>query len=533
MTDVGAVARAVDLAFSELGGLNVVCNVAGIGQFYRTEILDPAVFDRIIAVNLRGTFLVCRFALPHLLEAGGGVIVNTTSVSGIVGNPWNAAYAASKGGVLMLTKALAAEYRHRGVRVNGVAPGMVATDLSAGFTDFFAQEDIDLSEFGRGQPVRAASPDEIAATFAFIASADAGVHVGRDRRARRRRHLLSVARSRSSSASDRSPTATTTHLAPAEPIELLLAAARAAEADAGGGLLDRVDAIELMPIGAWPYDDLAGLVVERLGLDAESRSAPSSTRSAARRRSARSTRPRRASPPVTRARRAARRCRGHAGDDPRAAGRCRAAVDAAGLARRPSRRWIRCCSAPVPSASAAPSHCFPLYEHALRAHEGATPRRRAGRVGRAVGGALRASPRPTRTRGRARRATRTTSPTVGPDNRMISFPYPKSLTANPFVNQGAALLVTDAETARAPRASRRTRWVHPLGGAGADEPTDPRARVAYHHVPGARRHGPRGAGGHRHHRRRVRRRRALQLLPGDAQAHPTRARPRRRLRRSR
>ena len=73
------------------------------------------------------------------------MIVNTTSVSGIVGNPWNAAYAASKGGVLMLTKALAAEYRHRGVRVNGMAPGMVATDLSAGFTDFFTREDIDLS----------------------------------------------------------------------------------------------------------------------------------------------------------------------------------------------------------------------------------------------------------------------------------------------------------------------------------------------------------------------------------------------------
>ena len=137
VTDAEAVARTVDLAFVELGGLSVVCNVGGIGQFYRTETLDPAVFDRIIAVNLRGTFLVCRFALPHMLEAGSGVIVNTTSVSGIVGNPWNAAYAASKGGVLMLTKALAAEYRTRGIRVNGVAPGMVATDLSAGFADFF------------------------------------------------------------------------------------------------------------------------------------------------------------------------------------------------------------------------------------------------------------------------------------------------------------------------------------------------------------------------------------------------------------
>ena len=163
----------MDLAFVELGGLSVVCNIAGIGQFYRTETLDPAVFDRIIAVNLRGTFLVCRYALPHMLEAGSGVIVNTTSVSGIVGNPWNAAYAASKGGVLMLTKALAAEYRHRGIRVNGVAPGMVATDLSAGFADFFAKEEIDLSEFGRGTPVRPAQPEEIATTFAFLASDDA------------------------------------------------------------------------------------------------------------------------------------------------------------------------------------------------------------------------------------------------------------------------------------------------------------------------------------------------------------------------
>jgi NAD(P)-dependent dehydrogenase (short-subunit alcohol dehydrogenase family) len=173
VTDADAVSRTVDLAFSELDGLNVVCNIAGIGQFYRTETLDPAVFDRIIAVNLRGTFLVCRYSLPHLLEAGAGVIVNTTSVSGIVGNPWNAAYAASKGGVLMLTKALAAEYRNRGVRVNGVAPGMVATDLSAGFSDFFAREKIDVSEFGRGSPIRAAHPDEIAAAFAYLASSDA------------------------------------------------------------------------------------------------------------------------------------------------------------------------------------------------------------------------------------------------------------------------------------------------------------------------------------------------------------------------
>ena len=89
------------------------------------------------------------------------------------------------------------------------------------------------------------------------------------------------------------------------------------------------------------------------------------------------------------------------------------------------------------------------------------------------------SPRPTRTRGRARRAARTTSPHVGPDNRMISFPYPKSLTANPFVNQGAALLVTDADTARA-LGIPEDRWVYPLGRRGrrrADRPACPRPRT--------------------------------------------------------
>jgi NAD(P)-dependent dehydrogenase (short-subunit alcohol dehydrogenase family) len=179
VTDADAVDATVDTAHAALGGLEVVCNIAGIGQFYRTETLDPADFDRIIAVNLRGTFLVCRFAIPHLLAGGGGVIVNTTSISGIVGNPWNAAYAASKGGVLMLTKALAAEYRRRGIRVNGIAPGMVSTNLSAGFADFFAREDIDMSEFGRGAgAARAAEPEEIAAAFAFVASDEASYMSG-------------------------------------------------------------------------------------------------------------------------------------------------------------------------------------------------------------------------------------------------------------------------------------------------------------------------------------------------------------------
>ena len=416
VTDDGAVRRAVDLAFSELGGLNVVCNVAGIGQFYRTETLDPAVFDRIIAVNLRGTFLVCRYALPHMLEAGGGVIVNTTSVSGIVGNPWNAAYAASKGGVLMLTKALAAEYRHRGVRVNGVAPGMVATDLSAGFTDFFANEDIDLCEFGRGQPVRAAPPDEIAATFAFVASADAaymsGAIVVLDGGATSvnawRRALfpvvVGVGQVTQRDDDDVGARGAARRCCSTPP--------RAAEADAGARLLDQVDAIELMPIGAWSYDDLPGLVVERLGLD------PARVRP--REHPVGGETPIRALDAA-----AARIAAGDArvvllagAEGTRAVTRARKAGRRAAWTPPGSRSTIPTMD-PVLQRAAAVGigraiHCFPLYEHALRAHEGVRLADAQAESGMLWAGLTEVAAANPYAWSRARCAARTTSPTCGP-----------------------------------------------------------------------------------------------------------------------
>jgi acetyl-CoA C-acetyltransferase len=125
--------------------------------------------------------------------------------------------------------------------------------------------------------------------------------------------------------------------------------------------------------------------------------------------------------------------------------------------------------------------CFPLYEHALRAHEGRSLHD-AARESAAMWAGLAevAADNPyawTRTGADVRAVA-----ALGPDNRMVSYPYPKALTANPFVNQGAALVVTDTDTARA-LGVPEDRWVYPLGGAGADEPVDPRTRVAYHRVP--------------------------------------------------
>ncbi len=114
---------------------------------------------------------------------------------------------------------------------------------------------------------------------------------------------------------------------------------------------------------------------------------------------------------------------------------------------------------------------------------------------------------------------------MGDGNRMVSFPYTKSLTANPFVNQGAAILMTDTDTARSLGVPEQ-RWVYPLGGAGADEPADPRARVAYHRVPALDATVAASPGDDRGRGRRRGRGRALQLLPRHAQAVAPSARAR-------
>jgi NAD(P)-dependent dehydrogenase (short-subunit alcohol dehydrogenase family) len=86
--------------------------------------LDMAVFDRLVAVNLKGQFMGCKYAIPHMLVRGGGSIVNTASVDGFVGRGVRAAYGASKAGVVLLTKSVASQYGTRGIRCNAVAPGL-------------------------------------------------------------------------------------------------------------------------------------------------------------------------------------------------------------------------------------------------------------------------------------------------------------------------------------------------------------------------------------------------------------------------
>ena len=173
VSDEAAVADAVAAAVAQGGGLDVVANIAGILRAAHTTEHSLELWDQVIRVNLTSTFLVCRAALPHLLD-GGGAIVNSASTSAEFGHPWMAAYAASKGGVAALTHTLAVEYSKRGVRVNAIAPGSVRTGMTKGL-DFPADADFDLiprimSPIGPGDPA------SVASVVAMLASDD-GAHI--------------------------------------------------------------------------------------------------------------------------------------------------------------------------------------------------------------------------------------------------------------------------------------------------------------------------------------------------------------------
>jgi NAD(P)-dependent dehydrogenase (short-subunit alcohol dehydrogenase family) len=171
VTSEDEVGSVVEAANRDLGPVTAVCNVAGIGAFGLATETSMDLWDRIIAVNLTGTFLICRATLPTLLEHGGS-ITNTVSTAGVMGQPYSAAYCASKGGVALLTKALAVEYMAQGVRVNGVAPGGVDTPLIHGFG---LPEGADMKALDRiMSPMGYCSPAEVAACIAFLASDEAG-----------------------------------------------------------------------------------------------------------------------------------------------------------------------------------------------------------------------------------------------------------------------------------------------------------------------------------------------------------------------
>jgi NAD(P)-dependent dehydrogenase (short-subunit alcohol dehydrogenase family) len=168
VSDPESVRPAVAAAVKDLGRPSMVFNCAGIGRFSHSEETPFEEWSRIVAVNLTGTFLVSQAALPHLLD-GGGVIINIASNAGLMGQPFSAAYCASKGGVVNLTRALAEEYLKRGVRVNCIAPGGIETPLQNQFMQM--PEGVTWKDLRKVMtPLGNSQPEEIANVAIFIAS---------------------------------------------------------------------------------------------------------------------------------------------------------------------------------------------------------------------------------------------------------------------------------------------------------------------------------------------------------------------------
>jgi NAD(P)-dependent dehydrogenase (short-subunit alcohol dehydrogenase family) len=172
----GLVTTAVD----SFGGMHVAFNNAGVlPPTAPLAEMDEAEWDKVIAVDLKGVFLSLKYEIAHMLTAGGGAIVNTASVAGVIADPGMAPYVAAKHGVVGLTRAAAIDYAKHGIRVNALAPGLVETPMTKRWLEDPAMREAVLAGSQMG---RAAQPEEIAGMVLFLASplasfATGGVYV--------------------------------------------------------------------------------------------------------------------------------------------------------------------------------------------------------------------------------------------------------------------------------------------------------------------------------------------------------------------
>jgi len=187
VTNDASVKRAVDATVAKFGKLNVLLNCAGgsLQEDVPVHEMDLDVWHRTVALNLLHPFLTCRHAIPHMMKAGGGSIINMTSHLGLMGSI-KPAYAATKGGIVSFTKTLAAQYADHGIRANGIAPGSVRTERQIKRYEnkewMLAEK---LSPAARAReiakklyPFASGDPGDIAAIAVFLASDESRMLTG-------------------------------------------------------------------------------------------------------------------------------------------------------------------------------------------------------------------------------------------------------------------------------------------------------------------------------------------------------------------
>jgi 2-hydroxycyclohexanecarboxyl-CoA dehydrogenase len=175
--NAGQIAQALARTHQALGPVTILVNNAALSPFVKFEDITEEIWDALMAINLKGPFLCCKAIIPDMLAAGWGRIINISSSAAQAGSGMHAHYAASKGGVIGLTKGLAMEYAGRGITVNNVPPGFVNTEG-------LQESPVNVEGFAATTPMkRAGRPENIAAAVAYLASNDADYVTG---------HTLSV-----------------------------------------------------------------------------------------------------------------------------------------------------------------------------------------------------------------------------------------------------------------------------------------------------------------------------------------------------
>ena len=171
----------IGTAVSHFGGVDVLFNSAGVVRYGTVEELSEEDWDFQVGINLKGSFLTCKHAIPEMRKRGGGTIVNTASVQAFASQKTVAAYAASKGGVVSFTTTVALDHAHENIRCNCIAPGSIHTPMLDDAANTFGGDDPAgaIREWGRLHPLgRVGQPEEVANLVLFLGSDESSFCTG-------------------------------------------------------------------------------------------------------------------------------------------------------------------------------------------------------------------------------------------------------------------------------------------------------------------------------------------------------------------